>query len=149
MNEVTLTVVGNVASDVEVRMTGNGEAVASFRLATSVRRFDRTSGEWVDADTNFFTVSCWKSLGRNVAQTLTKGMPVVVHGRLRSREVERPCGDRLHRQRYQDIDAYAVGPDLTRGVAVFTRTKRDAVVAAEARAVDEALRASTAVAKVA
>lgn len=139
MNEVTLTVVGNVASEVEVRMTASGDAVASFQLATTTRRFDRATGTWADGDTNFFSVSCWKWLGRNVAQSLTKGMPVVVHGRLRSREVERPCGDRLHRQRFQDIDAYAVGPDLNRGVAVFTRTKREAVMAAEARAVDEAL----------
>lgn len=139
MNELTLTVIGNVASEVEVRMTPNGDAVASFQLATSTRRFDRASGQWVDGDTNYFSVSCWRWLGQNVAQSLTKGMPVVVHGRLRSREVERPCGERIHRQRFQDIDAYSVGPDLNRGVAVFTRTKREAAVAAEARAIDEAL----------
>ena len=72
---------------------------------------------------------------------ITKGMPVLVTGRLRSREVERPCGDHAHMVRYHDIEATAVGPDLARGIANFTRVKRDAVVESEARAVADALAA--------
>jgi single-strand DNA-binding protein len=69
-------------------------------------------------------------------------MPVLVKGRLRSREVQRPCGDHTHGIRYMDIDAISVGHDLARGTATFTRVKREAVVAAEQRAVAEALGAA-------
>jgi single-strand DNA-binding protein len=139
MNDITMTVVGNVVRDVELRFTSGGDPVASFRIATSTRRFDRTSDRWVDSDTHYFTVTCWRSMAHNVVQSLVKGMPVVVTGRLRSREVERPCGDQAHTVRFHDIEAIAVGPDLARGVATFTRVKREAAVESEARAVADAL----------
>lgn len=142
MNDITFSVVGNVVNDVELRFTKSGEPVASFRLAAGTRRFDRANERWVDGDTHFFSVSCWRGLAQNVVHTLTKGMPVVVFGRLRSREVQRPCGDHAHPVRYFDIEAFAVGPDLARGTATFTRVKREAVVESERRALADALAAA-------
>jgi single-strand DNA-binding protein len=139
MNDITFSVVGNVVNDVELRFTKSGEPVASFRIASGTRRFDRANERWVDGDTHYFTVSCWRGLAHNVVQTLTKGMPVIVFGRLRSREVQRPCVDHTHTVRYFDIEASAVGPDLSRGTATFTRVKREAVVESERRALADAL----------
>jgi len=138
MNDITLTLVGNVANDVKLRFTKNGDPVASFRIAAGTRRFDRSEEKWVDGDTHFFDVSCWRNLGHNVIQSIAKGMPVVVVGRLRSREVHKECGDHVHSITYHDIDAVTVGTDLSRGVANFTRVKREAVIQAERRAEEEA-----------
>jgi single-strand DNA-binding protein len=142
MNDIPIFVVGNTVNDVELRFTKSGEPVASFRVATTARRYDSKGSRWIDGDTHYFTVSCWGALAHNVVQTLSKGMPVVVVGRLRSREVERPCKDTSHTVRFFDIEATAVGPDLARGTAVFTRVKRDAVVESERRALADALAAA-------
>jgi single-strand DNA-binding protein len=77
-----------------------------------------------------------------VVQSFSKGMPVMVTGRLRSREVDRPCGEQSHTVRYFDIEAAAVGHDLTRGVANFTRVKREAVVESERRAMADVMAAA-------
>lgn len=142
MNDIQFTVVGNVVNDVELRFTKSGEPVASFRVAQGTRRYDRTSERWVDGDTHYFTVSCWRALAHNAVESVTKGMPILVHGRLRSRELEKPCGDHKHLVRYFDIEAAALGPDLSRGIATFTRVKRAAVVESEVRNVADALAAS-------
>jgi single-strand DNA-binding protein len=139
MNDITFPIVGNVVNDVELRFTKSGEPVASFRIAAGTRRFDRPNDRWVDGDTHYFTVSCWRGLAHNVVQTITKGMPVLVFGRLRSREVQRPCGDHTHTVRYSDIEAFSVGPDLARGTATFTRVKRESVVESERRALADAI----------
>lgn len=133
MNDIPMTVVGNVVNDVTLRFTGSGEPVASFRVAAGTRRYDRSNEKWVDGDTHFFTVSCWRFLAHNVVQTVTKGMPVVVTGRLRSRQFDRPCGDSSHSTTFHDIEAQAVGPDLSWGVAQFTRVKRTSVTESEER----------------
>jgi len=133
MHDITLTVVGNVVSEVSLRFSAAGDPVASFRIACTPRRFDRATDRWIDSDTHYFGVSCWRDMAQNVVQSVTKGMPIVVHGRLRSREVERPCGDSSHRIRYQDIEARSVGPDLARGISSFTRVKRQSVVESEER----------------
>jgi single-strand DNA-binding protein len=142
MKDITIEAIGNVASDVSLRFTRSGDPVASFRLAAGTRRFDRRGECWVDGDTHYFTVTCWRSLAHNVVQSISKGMPVVVVGRLRSREVQRPCGDHVHNVRYFDIEASALGPDLARGVATFTRVKREAVVESEERAMADAMAAA-------
>jgi single-strand DNA-binding protein len=81
-------------------------------------------------------------LASNVANSVKKGMPVIIYGRLRSREVERPCGEGSHVVRYHDIEAYAVGPDLSRGTADFSRVKSAAVVESETRIVADAMGAA-------
>jgi single-strand DNA-binding protein len=142
MNDITFTVVGNVVTEVELRFTRSGDPVASFRIANTARRFDRASERWVDGDTAYFTVSCWRGMAHNVVQSLQKGMPVIVVGRLRSREVEHPCKDHVHMKRYVDIEATSVGPDLARGTASFKRVKRESVVESEERSTADAMAAA-------
>jgi len=142
MNDVMMTIVGNVIRDVDLRFTSNGDPVATFRVASNTRRFDRENERWVEGDTHYLSVTCWRNMASNVANSIKKGMPVVVYGRLRSREVERPCGEGSHTVRYQDVEAYAVGPDLARGTAEFTRVKSAAVTESETRIVADVMGAA-------
>jgi single-strand DNA-binding protein len=117
MNETMVTVVGNVVSDPTLRVTSGGAKVSSFRLASTERRYDRVAGGWRDGDTVYWQVSCWRRAAENVADSLAKGQPVVVHGRLRERryEVEGQLRTSL------EIEASTVGHDLSRGVARFRK----------------------------
>jgi single-strand DNA-binding protein len=117
MNETVLTVVGHVASEPQLRVTTTGARVGSFRLAVTERRFDKALSAWRDGDTIFWSVSCWRSAAENVVDSLEKGQPVVVHGRLKQRSFEK---DGVHRTSLE-IDAVTVGHDLTRGVATFVK----------------------------
>lgn len=139
MNDISTTVLGNLVNEVEMRFTASGEAVASFRIASTTRRFDRAGERWIDGDTHYFTVSCWRNLAHNVSASLIKGMPVIVTGRLRSREHEKAIGDHTMIMRYVDIEATSVGHDLAKGTATFKRVKRDSVVESERRMLADAL----------
>ncbi|MFI1809889.1 single-stranded DNA-binding protein [Streptomyces sp. NPDC020422] len=119
MNETTVTLVGNVATNVEYRETLTG-GVARFRFAVTARRWDRERALWTDGPTSFYSVSAWRSLGVNVAASVSVGEPLVVHGRLKVREEEREGS----RRTFVDVDAVAVGHDLTRGTSAFRRTAR-------------------------
>lgn len=120
MNEIVVTVIGNVASDLRFEQLKSGTPLATFRLASSARIYDRGKGEWTDGPTSFFSVFCWNSLGEHVASSLSKGEPVVVTGRLTSRSWERDgrSGTSL------EIRANSVGHDLSRGTASFQRRSR-------------------------
>ncbi len=120
MNEVSVTVVGNVVSEVRSAVTKNGTVVAGFRMVTSERRFDRAIGEWSDGEATYLGVSCWRAMAENVAASVHKGDPVVVHGRLRVRDWEKEG----KRGREIEIDAASVGHDLARGTSSFARTAR-------------------------
>jgi single-strand DNA-binding protein len=119
MNDTTVTLVGNVATAVEYRDTVTG-GVARFRFAVTARRWDRERGLWTDGNTSFYTVSAWRSLGANLAASVSVGEPLVVHGRLKVREEERDG----QRKTFVDVDAVAVGHDLSRGTAAFRRAPR-------------------------
>ncbi|MEV4424148.1 single-stranded DNA-binding protein [Streptomyces sp. NPDC053792] len=119
MNDTTVTLVGNVATAVEYRDTVAG-GVARFRFAVTARRWDREKGLWSDGNTSFYTVSAWRSLGANLAASVSVGEPLVVHGRLKVREEERDG----QRKTFVDVDAVAVGHDLSRGTAAFRRAAR-------------------------
>lgn len=119
MNDTTVTVVGNVATNVEYRETATG-GMARFRFAVPSRRWDRQSGTWTDGPTSFYTVFAWRSLAANLAGSVSVGEPLVVHGRLKVREED---GDG-RRRTFVDIDALAAGHDLTRGTAAFRRVAR-------------------------
>lgn len=121
MSETTVTLVGNVATNVEYRETVTG-GVARFRFAVTARRWDRERAAWTDGPTSFYTVSAWRSLGVNLAASVSVGEPLVVHGRLRVREEEHEG----RRKTFVDVDATAVGHDLTRGTAAFRRAARAA-----------------------
>lgn len=119
MSETTVTVVGNVATTPVYRELPKGP-VARFRLAATARRFDRVRNEWVDGHTNFFTVWAWGALGTNVQGSLSIGEPVLVQGRLRVRDEERGG----QHWTSADIQASAVGHDLSRGTTAFRRARQ-------------------------
>ncbi|MBT2443450.1 single-stranded DNA-binding protein [Streptomyces sp. ISL-36] len=119
MNDTMVTLVGNVATGVEYRDTATG-GVARFRFAVTARRWDRERGTWADGHTSFYTVFAWRTLGANLAASVSVGEPLVVHGRLKVREEERDG----QRKTFVDIDALAVGHDLTRGTAAFRRVAK-------------------------
>ena len=114
----TVTLVGNVVTDVTLRQTTAGP-VAGFRLAATNGYLDRRTSQWVER-TTYLDVSAWRSLGEHVAGSVHKGQPVVVVGRLRQRDYEKDGQTR----RVVEIDAELVGHDLTRGTASFVRSRR-------------------------
>ncbi|SEG79943.1 single-strand DNA-binding protein [Actinacidiphila yanglinensis] len=118
MNETLVTVVGNVATEPESQVTATGLIVTRFRLATTSRRWDAERGAWTDGATSFYTVRAWRSLGSNVKESVCLGEPLVVQGRLRIRQDEKDG------KRYlgAELEAVAIGHDLARGVARFTRS---------------------------
>lgn len=116
MNDTMVTVVGNVATNLEYRESATG-GVARFRFAVTPRRWDRQSGSWLDGHTNFYTVFAWRALAMNLAGSVSVGEPLLVHGRLKVREEERDG----QRRTFVDIDAVAVGHDLSRGTSAFRR----------------------------
>lgn len=120
MNDTQLTIVGNLVESPKLRRTKNEHYVANFRIASTSRRFDREAGAWVDNGTLFVSVTCWRALAENVARSLRKGQPVIVTGRYYQREYER---DEALRVSYE-LEATAVGHDLSRGVATFDKVSR-------------------------
>ena len=117
MKETLVTVVGNVVTDPTLRVTSGGAKVTKFRLASTERRYDKLAGGWRDGDTIYWWVSCWRRAAENVADSLAKGQPVVVHGRLRENRYEVEGQPRTS----LEIEASTVGHDLSRGVARFRK----------------------------
>ena len=124
MFDTMITVVGNLVDDPKLRATPTGTPVASFRIASTSRRYDQASGRHVDGNRLFLTVTCWQEMADNVASSLYKGQPVVVYGRLLSREYIK---DEQARVTFE-MTAEAVGPNLARGRAEFTRVGANRVV---------------------
>ncbi|WP_019548295.1 single-stranded DNA-binding protein [Streptomyces sulphureus] len=120
MHETHITVVGNVATPVDYRETANGDRVARFRLASTVRRFDQRLGVWVDGHTSFYTVWARRGLAANVASSVSIGEPVIVQGQLRISEKD---GD-TRKFVAADLSAHAVGHDLSRGTSAFVRVSQ-------------------------
>lgn len=114
----TITLTGLVATSPRHIVTSEGLTITSFRLASNQRRFDRAQNAWVDGDTNWYTVTAFRQLGTHVASSIEKGQRVIVVGRVRIRDWEsgEKSGTTI------EIDAEAVGHDLTWGRATFTRT---------------------------
>ncbi|WP_330312041.1 single-stranded DNA-binding protein [Streptomyces sp. NBC_00523] len=119
MNETLVTLVGNAATAVEFRETASG-GMARFRFAVTPRRWDRAKEVWADGHTSFYTVWAWRTLAANLTGSVAVGEPLVVHGRLKVREEELEG----QRRTFVDIEAVAVGHDLTRGTAAFRRVVR-------------------------
>lgn len=107
--ETIITLVGNLTADPELRFTPSGAPVANFTVASTPRTFDRNSGEWKDGDAMFINCSVWRQAAENVAESLTKGMRVVVQGRLKSRSYETREGER---RTVFEIEVEEVGPSL-------------------------------------
>ena len=124
MNETTITVAGNLVTDVELRTTSRGDALGRFRLASTATRFDRASGRWVDGDTTFWNVTMWRRLAENAQASLLKGQPVVVQGRVRQRTVDRAVAEApgvTMPVTFTDLEATHVGLDLARCRAQYLR----------------------------
>lgn len=119
--ETMITVVGNLTADPELKFTQGGAAVVSFTVASTPRTFDKASGEWKDGDALFLRCSVWRAVAENVAESLTRGMRVVVQGRLRQRSYETEGGER--RTVYQ-LDVDEVGPSLRYATAKVVRPQR-------------------------
>jgi len=122
LNETFVTVVGNLVDDPKLRTLEAGQDLASFRIASTSRRFDRDSQRWVDSSQLFLGVTCWRELAGNAAASLRRGDPVVVSGKLSTRTYEKDGQNRS----VCELEALAIGPDLARGTAVFRRTPRSA-----------------------
>jgi single-strand DNA-binding protein len=118
VNETYATLVGNIASEVRSTTSRDGVPITSFRLASTTRRFERGRG-WADVDTLFVTVVCWRQLADNVAGSCSKGDPVLVSGRLRVRQWTADDG---RSGTAVELEAHAIGHDMSRGSTVLTRT---------------------------
>ncbi len=119
--ETTITVVGNLVADPELRFTPSGAAVANFRIASTPRTFDRQANEWKDGESLFLSCSVWREAAENVAESLTKGMRVIVTGRLVQRSYDTREGEK---RTVMEIQVDEVGPSLSRATAKVTRSQR-------------------------
>ena len=119
--ETVITVVGNLTADPELRFTPNGAAVANFTVASTPRTFDRQTNEWKDGEALFLRCSVWREAAENVAESLTKGMRVIVQGRLRARSYDDRDGNR---RTSWELDVDEVGPALRFATAKVTRAQR-------------------------
>jgi single-strand DNA-binding protein len=116
--ETTITLVGNLTADPELRFTPSGAAVANFTVASTPRTFDRQTNEWRDGDAMFLNCAVWRQAAENVAESLQKGMRVIVQGRLRSRSYETREGER---RTVFEIDVDEIGPALKYATAKVSR----------------------------
>lgn len=119
--ETVITIVGNLVDDPELRFTPSGAAVANFRVASTPRTFDRQSNEWKDGEALFLSCSVWRQAAENVAESLQRGMRVVVQGRLKARSYETREGEK---RTVFEIDVDEVGPSLKYATAKVTRANR-------------------------
>ncbi|MFD3336111.1 single-stranded DNA-binding protein [Streptomyces sp. NPDC058700] len=116
--ETVITVVGNLVDDPELRFTPGGAAVAKFRIASTPRVFDKQTNEWKDGDGLFLTCSVWRQAAENVAESLQKGMRVIVQGQLKQRSYEDREG--VKRTVYE-LDVLELGPSLKSATAKVTK----------------------------
>jgi single-strand DNA-binding protein len=136
MNEITIT--GNLVNSPVLRTYGT-QQMTRFRLAHSHSYRDPGTGDWIDKGTTFIEVSCWRSLAVNVTESIGKGSAVIVSGRLKSSEWEKEVDGRIEKRTSFEIEATAIGPDLSRGVTQAVDRKHEAVERQEESAVAEAL----------
>ncbi|MCX6459063.1 MAG: single-stranded DNA-binding protein [Actinobacteria bacterium] len=119
--ETPITVVGNLVDDPELRFTPSGSAVANFRIASTPRTFDRQTNEWKDGDSLFLTCNVWRQYAENVAESLSKGMRVIVTGRLKQRSYETREGEK---RTVFEVEVDEVGPALRSATAKVTKGAR-------------------------
>jgi single-strand DNA-binding protein len=119
--ETPITVVGNLTADPELRFTPSGAAVANFTVASTPRTFDRQSNEWKDGEALFLNCSVWRQAAENAAESLTRGMRVIVSGRLKARSYETREGEK---RTVFEIDVDEVGPSLKYATAKVQKTSR-------------------------
>ncbi len=119
--DTPITIVGNLVADPELRFTASGQPVATFRIASTPRIRDAASGEWKDGDSLFLTCNVWRQAAENVAESLQRGMRVIVSGRLKQRNYETKEGEK---RTVYEVEVDDVGPSLRNASAKVTRANR-------------------------
>jgi single-strand DNA-binding protein len=119
--DVTVTIVGNLTNDPELRFTPSGAAVASFTVASTPRYLDKNTNEWKDGDALFMRCSVWRQAAENIAESLTRGARVLVTGRLRQRSYETKEGEK---RTVVELEVDEVGPSLRYATAKVTKAQR-------------------------
>jgi len=119
--ETTITVIGNLTDDPELRFTPSGAAVANFTVASTPRSFDKQSGEWKDGEALFLRCNIWRQAAENVAETLTRGSRVIVSGRLKQRSYETREGEK---RTVVELEVEEVGPSLRYATAKVNKVSR-------------------------
>ena len=119
--DTQITIAGNLVDDPELRFTPSGQPVAKFRVASTPRFRDNTTGEWKDGDSLFLTCNVWRQAAENVAESLTRGMRVIVSGRLRQRSYETKEGEK---RTVYEVEVDDVGPSLRNASAKVNRVAR-------------------------
>jgi single-strand DNA-binding protein len=119
--DTPITVVGNLVADPELRFTASGQPVATFRVASTPRVMDRTTNEWKDGDSLFLTCNVWRQAAENVAESLQRGMRVIVTGRLKQRSYETKEGEK---RTVFEVEVDDVGPSLRNASAKVARANR-------------------------
>jgi len=119
--DTQITIAGNLVDDPELRFTPAGQPVAKFRVASTPRFRDNSTGEWKDGDSLFLTCNVWRQAAENVAESLTRGMRVIVSGRLRQRSYETKEGEK---RTVYEVEVDDVGPSLRNASAKVNRVAR-------------------------
>ena len=119
--DTQITIAGNLVDDPELRFTPSGQPVAKFRVASTPRFRDNSTGEWKDGDSLFLTCNVWRQAAENVAESLTRGMRVIVSGRLRQRSYETKEGEK---RTVYEVEVDDVGPSLRNASAKVNRVAR-------------------------
>jgi single-strand DNA-binding protein len=119
--DTQITIVGNLVDDPQLRYTPTGNAVANFRIASTPRFMDRQTNEWKDGDSLFLSCNIWRQAAENVAESLQRGMRVIVQGRLRQRSYETREGEK---RTVYEIEVDEVGPSLRNASAKVTKSSR-------------------------
>ena len=119
--DTQITIAGNLVDDPELRFTPAGQPVARFRVASTPRFRDNSTGEWKDGDSLFLTCNVWRQAAENVAESLQRGMRVIVSGRLRQRSYETKEGEK---RTVYEVEVDDVGPSLRNASAKVARAQR-------------------------
>ena len=120
--DTPITVVGNLVADPELRFIPSGAAVANFRIASTPRTFNRETNQWEDGEALFLSCNCWRQMAENVAESLTKGMRVVVTGKLKQRSYQTKEGEN---RTVFEVEVDEVGPSLKYATANVNRNPRE------------------------
>ncbi|GII67159.1 hypothetical protein Skr01_72440 [Sphaerisporangium krabiense] len=128
MNDIYITLSGNVIAEPRQFTAEAGPRVTSLRVASTPRLYDKPTQSWYDGETSYYVVRCYRVLAENVARSVRAGQPVVVHGRLRIRSLDRDGQKRS----VAEVEAVSVGHDLRRGVSAFEKPQRTAPAQADA-----------------
>lgn len=126
--ETEITIVGNLTADPELRFTPSGAAVANLTVANNPRYYDRQAGEWKDGDTLFMRCNIWRQMAENASETLTRGMRVLVQGRLRQRSFETREGEK---RTVVELEVDEIGPSLRYATATVNKVSRSQSPAAD------------------